>query len=97
MEKTMTDYSVEHKKYIIDLSHKILEEIHDNVKKQDVDEPSELAFDIIEKTAILLILKGIKLYVQPQTYDNAVDSVIHMIKSTSYDYFDNCEINNEQH
>lgn len=93
----MTDYSVEHKKYIIDLSHKILEEIHNNVKKQDVDEPSELAFDIIEKTAILLILKGIKLYVQPQSYDDAVDSVIRMIKSASFDYFNNCEINNEQH
>jgi len=93
----MTDYSVEHKKYIIDLSYKILQEIHNKVKKQDVDEPSELVFDIIEKTAILLILRGIKLYVQPQSYDNAVDSVIHMIKSTSCDYFDKCEVNNEQH
>ena len=93
----MTDYSVEHKKYIIDLCNKILEEIHNNVKKQDVDKPSELAFDIIEKAAILLIFKGIKLYIQPQTYDNAVDSVIHMIKSSSCDFFDKCEVNNEQH
>lgn len=83
----MTDYSVEHKKYIIDLSYKILQEIHNKVKKQDVDEPSELVFDIIEKTAILLILRGIKLYVQPQSYDNAVDSIKFMIEHTADNFF----------